>query len=132
MWYWNTTDCNEALQGIHDLTHCKKMDDDNHLFKSGVTPEGKMWGSDEDGYPVLLDIPGPSHDDYMAMAEMERRARVAAATDKISLLQTKLQLNIITDDEKAELLAWLKYIDDVKAIDVSPAPDISWPEPPED
>lgn len=132
MWYWNTTDCNEALPGIHDLTHCKEMDDDDHPFKSGNTPEGKVWGNDEDGYPVLVDIPGPSHDDYVEMAEMEKNARVAAATNKISLWQTKLQLTVITDDEKAELLIWLKYIDDVKAVNVSTAPDIDWPEPPED
>lgn len=132
MWYWDSTDCNEALPGIHDLTRCKKMEDDNHPFKLSCTPEGKMWGSDEDGYPVLMDIPGPSHDDYLEMAEMEKNARVAAATNKISLWQTKLQLAVITDDEKAELLIWLKYIDDVKAVDVSTAPDIDWPEPPED
>ena len=52
--------------------------------------------------------------------------------DKISLWQTKLQLTVITEDEKAELLIWLKYIDDVEAVDVSAAPDIDWPEPPED
>lgn len=132
MWYWNPVDCNEALPGVHNLSGCVKMDDDTHPFKTNVTPDGKIWGGDKNGYPVLMDVPEPSHDDYVEMAEVEKSARVAAATNKISLWQTKLQLAVITDDEKAELLIWLKYIDDVKAVDVSAAPDISWPESPED
>lgn len=68
----------------------------------------------------------------MVMAETERSERIAYVMDKISLWQTKLQLTVITEDEKADLLIWLKYIDDVKAVDVSAAPDIDWPEPPED
>lgn len=132
MWFWNPVDCNEALPGIHNLSGCIEMNDDTHPFKTGTTPEGKAWGSDKSGFPVLMDIPAPSPEVLMAMAETERSERIAYAMDKISLWQTKLQLTVITEDEKAELLIWLKYIDDVKAVDVSTAPDIDWPEPPED
>ncbi|MHC5593211.1 tail fiber assembly protein, partial [Escherichia coli] len=54
-----------------------------------------------------------------------------AANSKISLWQTELQLGIISDDDKAALIAWIGYIKSVKAIDTSTAPDVIWPELPE-
>lgn len=131
MWYWNTVDCNEALPGIHDLTHCIPMEDDTHPFKADITPEGKVWGSDKNGYPLLMDIPGPRQSDLIEMAEQVRTARINTALENISLLQTKLQMSVITENEKTVLIAWLQYIDDVKAVDVSVAPDIEWPPSPE-
>jgi len=41
--------------------------------------------------------------------------------------QTQLLLGIITDGDKASLTKWMQYIQAVQAVDVSTAPDISWP-----
>lgn len=43
------------------------------------------------------------------------------------ILQTKLALGRIKDDEKALLNAWLDYLYELEAVDVSTAPDIIWP-----
>ena len=64
-------------------------------------------------------------------AEQQKSVLLAEAQSTISLWQTGLQLGIISDDDKASLIAWMKYIQALNAIDTSTAPDIEWPERPE-
>lgn len=64
-------------------------------------------------------------------AEQKKAALLAEAQSTISLWQTELQLGIISDDDKASLIAWLKYIQALNAVDTSIAPDIEWPVKPE-
>ncbi|EFN8263350.1 tail fiber assembly protein [Escherichia coli] len=64
-------------------------------------------------------------------AEQKKSALLSEAQSAISLWQTELQLGIISDDDKASLIAWMKYIQALNAIDTSTAPDIEWPERPE-
>nr|WP_255474519.1 tail fiber assembly protein [Pantoea sp. SJZ147] len=42
----------------------------------------------------------------------------------------KMLLGDISDNDKSQLSAWMSYISAVKAVDVSTAPDVSWPVPP--
>ena len=86
-----------------------------------------------DGTFTAPDIPEPvkSHDELVAEAEAEKRARIDAATSRIVVWQTKLLMGRkLTDAESASLNAWIDYIDAVTAIDTSTAPDINWPTPP--
>ncbi|HBN6636972.1 TPA: tail fiber assembly protein [Escherichia coli] len=64
-------------------------------------------------------------------AEQQKAALLAEAQTTISLWQTELQLGIISDEDKASLIAWMKYIKAVQAVDTSQAPDITWPDKPE-
>lgn len=64
-------------------------------------------------------------------AEQQKAALLLEAQETISLWQTELQLGIISDEDKASLIAWMKYIKTVKAVDTSKAPDIIWPDKPE-
>lgn len=64
-------------------------------------------------------------------AEQKKVALLAKAQATISLWQTELQLGIISDEDKASLIAWMKYIKAVQAVDTSKAPDITWPDKPE-
>ncbi|MGF2882327.1 tail fiber assembly protein [Enterobacter roggenkampii] len=64
-------------------------------------------------------------------AEQKKSALLNKAQSTISLWQTELQLGIISDDDMASLIAWMKYIQSMNAIDTSAAPDIEWPERPE-
>ncbi|HEY3984869.1 tail fiber assembly protein [Cedecea sp.] len=64
-------------------------------------------------------------------AEQQKSALLAEAQTTISLWQTELQLGIISDEDKASLIAWMKYIKAVQAVDTSKAPDITWPDKPE-
>jgi hypothetical protein len=72
------------------------------------------------------------HTAEVAAAEQQKAALLVEAQATISLWQTELQLGIISDDDKASLIAWMNYIKAVQAVDPSAAPDINWPEKPEE
>lgn len=65
-------------------------------------------------------------------ADSEKTTRISAANRATQAWQTQLLLGIITDDDKAALTAWMKYIQDVQAVDTSKAPDIDWPDAPQE
>lgn len=65
------------------------------------------------------------------VAEQQKAALLAEAQTAISLWQTELQLGIISDEDKASLIAWMNYIKAVQAVDTSKAPGIIWPDKPE-
>lgn len=65
------------------------------------------------------------------VAERQKAALLLEAKATISLWQTELQLGIISDEDKASLIAWMNYIKAVQAVDTSKAPDITWPDKPE-
>ncbi|WP_316376011.1 tail fiber assembly protein [Enterobacter kobei] len=64
-------------------------------------------------------------------AEQQKAALLLEAQATISLWQTELQLGIISDEDKASLIAWMNYIKAVQAVDTSKAPDVTWPDKPE-
>jgi hypothetical protein len=64
-------------------------------------------------------------------AEQQKAALLLEAQATISLWQTELQLGIISDEDKASLIAWMNYIKTVQAVDTSKAPDITWLDKPE-
>ncbi|MEQ0244315.1 tail fiber assembly protein [Klebsiella sp. CN_Kp084] len=72
------------------------------------------------------------HANEIAVAEQQKQALLSEARQQITGWQTELQLGIISDDDKARLISWMNYIKAVQAVDTSKAPDISWPELPED
>ncbi|WP_320734941.1 tail fiber assembly protein [Enterobacter cloacae] len=63
-------------------------------------------------------------------AEQQKAALLLEAKATISFWQTELQLGIISDEDKASLIAWMNYIKAVQAVDTSKAPDITWPDKP--
>ncbi|AXF77449.1 tail fiber assembly protein [Erwinia tracheiphila] len=64
-------------------------------------------------------------------AEQQKTALLSEGQATIGLWQTELQLGIISDEDKASLIAWVKYIKAVQAVDAPKVPDITWPEKPE-
>ncbi|HEP0316220.1 TPA: tail fiber assembly protein [Enterobacter bugandensis] len=64
-------------------------------------------------------------------AEQQKAALLLEAQATISLWQIELQLGLISDEDKASLIAWMNYIKAVQAVDTSKAPDITWPDKPE-
>ncbi|MBA5838336.1 tail fiber assembly protein [Morganella morganii] len=75
--------------------------------------------------------PRPTKEQLIAKAEYDKQALITEVQAETQLLQTKLALGRIKDDEKALLNAWLDYLDELEAVDVSTAPDIIWPVKPE-
>lgn len=60
-------------------------------------------------------------------AQAEKNARVSEAGSVTQVWQTQVALGIIIDTDRASLIAWMKYLQAVQAVDVSTAPDIDWP-----
>ncbi|HHA1902824.1 TPA: tail fiber assembly protein [Enterobacter kobei] len=77
-------------------------------------------------------VPELTREEYVGQAESTKVGLLSSAQTTISIWQSELLLGTISDADKANLVAWLAYIKAVEAIDTSTAPDISWPEPPEE
>ncbi|MCK7070245.1 tail fiber assembly protein [Enterobacter roggenkampii] len=83
--------------------------------------DGKKWTTDTDA----------QHAADVKAADKQKNALLVEAQETISFWQTELQLGIISDEDKASLIAWMQYIKTVQAVDTSNAPDITWPTQPE-
>lgn len=71
--------------------------------------------------------PPPTKEQLVEQAEVQKQHMITEVNAETQLLQTKLALGRIKDDEKALLNAWLDYLDELEAVDTSTAPDITWP-----
>lgn len=71
--------------------------------------------------------PPVTKEQLIAEAEAQKQTLIAEVHAETQMLQTKLALGRIKEDEKALLNAWLDYLDELEAVDVSTAPDIIWP-----
>lgn len=116
----------DDLSDIIDIPYC--------LYEkfNGIAPTGKCRGVSNDLMPMWVDVPPPTRDELIKLAEAEKHQHISYANNVINenMWQTKLLLGRITNDEKRRLNLWLDYIDAVNAIDTSTAPDIKLPTPP--
>jgi hypothetical protein len=76
-------------------------------------------------------VPEPTQAEQIAIAEQYKAGLLQTANKITADWRTELVLGIISDDDKAKLILWMQYIKAVKAVDVSTAPDIDWPEEPQ-
>jgi len=82
--------------------------------------------------------PEPTRDDYIREAENKRYYLLDEANNFFNSWQTRLLISLASDDEKDALSAaekktlteWVSYMETLKEIDVSKAPDINWPSTP--
>lgn len=91
-------------------------------FQGGAkqyNPETMAWASDP-AAPI----------DYVADATGKLAELKEYAAARISDWVVELTLGIISDEDKAELITWQKYIQALRKVDTSTAPDIVWPERP--
>lgn len=91
---------------------------------------GKLIDTGENGYPVLIDPPAPSHAQLVQEAELQKVALMQDAAAAIAPLQDALDLDILSDEEMEKLTAWKKYRVLLMRVDTSTAPGIEWPTPP--
>lgn len=94
---------------------------------AGIPPEGKRLGADKKGKPAWVDIPPLTHAELVEQAEEKKRYLISEVESETAMLRTKHALGRIKPDEEALLIAWLDYLDELEAVDVSSAPDIDWP-----
>lgn len=67
----------------------------------------------------------------IAQAEQQKSSFLSEASQKISILQDAVDLDMATDAETAALPLWKKYRVLLSRVDTSTAPDIEWPVSPE-
>ncbi|EED0940894.1 tail fiber assembly protein [Escherichia coli] len=96
-------------------------------------PVGKMSVAGDDGYPVWVDIPPPTHEQLVAIADAEKQSLIDQTNEYINSKQWpgKAAIGRLKDTEKSQYNEWLDYLDELEALDTSIAPDIEWPVKPE-
>ncbi|MEM8117664.1 tail fiber assembly protein [Morganella morganii] len=82
---------------------------------------GKRWVTDK----------AAKKESDIAAAEAQKQYLISEVTAETEMLRVKLALKRIKPDEEALLIAWLDYLDELEAADVSAAPDIIWPQKPQ-
>lgn len=82
---------------------------------------GKRWVTDK----------AAKKESDIAAAEAQKQYLIAEVNTETQMLQTKLALGRIKEDEKTLLNAWLDYLDLLEAADTTTAPDIDWPVKPQ-
>nr|EIQ9988437.1 tail fiber assembly protein [Escherichia coli] len=70
--------------------------------------------------------------ELIAQAEETRAQLMSEANQRIIPLQDASDLGIATDEELSQLKAWKTYRVLLSRVDVSKAPDVDWPEKPEE
>jgi len=100
-------------------------------FAGNLSPKGKQRIVGTDGFPAWGDIPPPTKEDLMSAAEKRKSSLMQIATAAIAPLQDAVDLDMTTEAEKAQLVAWKKYRALLNRVDISKAPDIAWPESPQ-
>ncbi|AXH61263.1 tail fiber assembly protein [Providencia huaxiensis] len=81
---------------------------------------GKKWVTDTEAQKAAL----------VAQAEQEKAQRLEEVEQNILMLERKVRLEMVTDEERELLKQWEIYSINVADIDTSLAPDIDWPEKP--
>lgn len=74
--------------------------------------------------------PPASKEQLIAEAEQKKQSLLAEANNAIAPLQDAVDLDMATDEEKAQVTAWKTYRVYLNRVDTSLAPDIEWPEKP--
>ncbi|MCW6031620.1 tail fiber assembly protein [Pantoea sp. JK] len=124
--------CAVALKHDYELAgtwpgDAVELDPFTALEFMGEAPEDMIMRAGSDGLPAWVDTPPPSPAQLSEQAEQRKTSLLEMAQDTISIWQTKLLLGRISDVDKANLNAWLDYIDVLHAIDTSSIQEIIWP-----
>lgn len=97
-------------------------------------PEGKIMAAGADGLPVWVDMEQPvmTREQMIVKAELLKERLLTSAANSIAPLQDAVDLDIATEAEIVALALWKKYRVMVNRVNPENAPDISWPEEPDD
>lgn len=85
-----------------------------------------------DGIPERGESTSPTRDQLIAFADETKLRLLSEASILIAPLQDAFDLDEATEHEKTRLREWKQYRIAVNRTDTSFAPDINWPEPPEE
>lgn len=126
MIYFSKSSNGFFLDSINDKMPADIVEINADLYNAlmaGQQNDGKVIESDDDGYPILV---SPKVD-HIAQAENQRAQLLATADNVTADWRVELMLGDISNEDKAKLSSWMDYKKEVKAVDTSTAPDVSWP-----
>lgn len=104
---------------------CIDIDENNKdTWEQDIKKDWKEISKEE---AELIANPPLTKEQLIEQAEQQKQMLIAEVSAETEMLRTKLALKRIKPDEEALLIAWLDYLDELEAVDVSTAPDIIWP-----
>lgn len=82
--------------------------------------------------PAWGDIPPPTREELIVVADVEKQKRIDLANDYMNGKQWpgKAAIGRLKGEELAQYNLWLDYLDALELVDTASAPDIEWPTPP--
>lgn len=99
-------------------------------YPTGTTPEKPSTPYDKwDGKAWVTDADDQKNGD-VEKAKAKKSSLLSEVDSYTRSWQTQLMLGIINDKDKQTLTEWMRYYQKVQAVDLSLAPDITWPEKP--
>ncbi|WP_426099108.1 tail fiber assembly protein [Providencia sp. PROV200] len=139
----------DEINALNEKTEAAKINLDNQLAEfDNIAQEYQSLKIEYDSVlPVVFDIrsnissmkkmtpkevdaclnPPVSKEQLIAEAEQQKQSLLAEANNAIAPLQDAVDLDMSTDEEKAQLTAWKTYRVYLNRVDTSTAPDIEWP-----
>ena len=130
LWFYNDTDKEKYIAGIGWPADAVEISNDDWGKYTQPAPAGLMLGADESGKPAWINLPPPTAAELQQQAERRKATLLVEANSITQAWQTQLLLGIITDEDKASLTEWMRYVQQLQAVDLSGAPDINWPPAP--
>lgn len=113
-----------------DLSDVVEVDESVFVEYGCNQPAGKQRGVNLDGLPIWVDAASQTQEQSMFTVNGMKSDLLAQATIAIAPLQDAVDLDEATDAEIAALKSWKQYRIAINRIDVSSAPDITWPKAP--
>lgn len=97
---------------------------------TGAAPAGYCLAAGSDGFPCWKAIPPLTAEELIALSELEKQSRLQYANSLTADWRTELSLGIISDEDKDELILWMNYIKEVKAVETTDPNHVDWPAKP--
>ncbi|WP_370613107.1 tail fiber assembly protein [Citrobacter portucalensis] len=94
--------------------------------------ETKIMAPGKNG-PIWKDIPPPTHKELVTIADAEKKNRIYSANDYMNSKQWpgKAAIGRLKGDDLAQYNLWLDYLDELEVVDTSLAPDVKFPDLPD-
>ncbi|WP_431297280.1 tail fiber assembly protein [Rahnella sp. PAMC 25559] len=108
------------------------IDVEESLFQdfTADVPTGKVRVAGDDKLPAWGDVSALTHDESVAQAKETKAQLISSAKQAISIWQSELLMDEISDADKTSLKLWISYIKEIQAVDITQPGSIEWPTPP--
>ncbi|HAH9927003.1 TPA: tail fiber assembly protein [Escherichia coli] len=116
-----------------DLSDIVDVSDDLFFeFAQDRNPEGLRRVAGSDGLPAWEKLPPQTYEELVATSDLQKQRLINQANEYMYSKQWpgKAAIGRLKGEELAQYNLWLDYLDALKLVDTSSAPDIEWPTPP--